>query len=551
MFSSGTLVHIVFANANDTYYCNHVMALEQEQYLWLRLREEGFRDVVFLDFNGGCTVRRYGAPSQFYNIKKNSLSKKKEIARLQDLIRSQLQKRNTERTAFICRLPGFCEAFGEEEWLSFLSELPSLPQRTGILVLSVSPEAEAAKPYLLTSPVFDRLKVTAVTAVRTAEPCSLFSFLSQKMPEDAVYLNVYTKSQLLNMLRYLFMTEPEKSDDCDKENAIAEYLYQYLHNPAFRRDEARRGVILPEKTALFQNMLGALRSLPWNLLIARVEACVLQEDFRRYLAAANSPYVPEPYRETGVLRTEGTYAHRCLMLSLPEDAGDETEKLRELLEGIRTEVTSPKNRMENSLFADTVKGLLDHVDSACQTRDFITLRRVLESVDFCLKWINVLPDSKEETTLLGIADQLKQYIICSAQYSTLCASLRDTPALSGAARQMMERSIRIRDTLKLALDRYEDFFNARRMEMTLTLSLDGLSSLTDGLQAMQEDISRTMNAPQDLAWDTLAEKKPAAGQAGAPAEKEEDDYEYVLRMEDEDFVPPQAAQETTGYALRQ
>lgn len=541
MFSSGTLVHIVFANANDTYYCNHVMALEQEQYLWLRLREEGFRDVVFLDFNGGCTVRRYGAPSEYYNIsKKNSLSKKKDIARLQNLIKSQLQRRNTERTAFICRLPAFCEAFGEEEWLSFLAELPSLPQRTGILVLSVSPEAEAAKPYLLTSPVFDRLKVTAVTAVRTAEPCGLFSFLSQKMPEDTVYLNVYTKSRLLDMLRYLFMTEPEKSDDCDRENAITEYLYQYLHNPAFRRGEARQGIVLPEKTALFQNMMGALRSLPWRLLLSRVETCVLRQDFRQYLQSRSCPYVTEPYRETGVLRAEGTYAHRCLMLSLPEDAGDETEKLRELLDGIRTEVTSPKNRMENSRFTDTVKGLLDHVESACQTRDFVTLRRVLESVDFCLKWINVLPDSKEETTLLGIADQLKQYIICSAQYSTLCASLRDTPALSGAARQMMERNLRVRDTLKRALDRYEDFFNARRMKMTLTLSLDGLSSLTDGLQAMQEDISRTMNAPEDLAWDPLAEEEPAAAPEEAPAEQKQDDYEIVLRMEDEAFIPPSA-----------
>ena len=561
MFSSGALVHIVFANANDTYYCNHVMALEQDQYLWLRLREEGFGEIFFLDIAEICTVRRYGAPPEYYNI-----TKKKESKNLQELIRSQMQKKNTERGAFICRLPDFCEAFARPQWLEFLSGLRSLPQRTGIIVLVVSPEAEASKPYLLTSPVFDALKVTAVTDVRTAEPCGLFGFLLQKMPEDAVFLNVYSKAQILSILRYLFMTDPERSDGYTALNAVTEYLYQYLHNQTFRHDEAQHGIVLPEKTALFQNMLAALRNLDWNQLTARVDACVSGQDISRYLLSRDWPYVSEMRSEPGVLRAEGTYAHRCLMLSIPDSAGEYTEKLQELLADIRAEVTVPKNRMENSRIADTVRGLLDHADSACHTRDFATLRRILESVDFCISWINVMPGSSEEQALLVIAKQLIQYVGCSSEYSKLCESLSEEMQLSGVAKLIMEKNLTVRDALKDELERYDEFFNARRLQMAMNRSLGGLSSLTDGLESIQKDITDTLDAAHTQTTDLFTGKIPAAAppvqkaasaaQKAEPAAKKaepavqkpappaakrkpaEISDEYVLRPEDDDFIPP-------------
>ncbi|MCD7917264.1 MAG: hypothetical protein LUF84_02220, partial [Clostridiales bacterium] len=48
MFSSSELIHFVFANDDDDYYCGGLLRLDLNQYLWMKLHEEHYHTVYFL-----------------------------------------------------------------------------------------------------------------------------------------------------------------------------------------------------------------------------------------------------------------------------------------------------------------------------------------------------------------------------------------------------------------------------------------------------------------------------------------------------------------------
>ena len=494
MFYSNELLHLVFADKNDTYYYNGLFALDLQETLWFLLHKRGFDRVYFLEIRGDeARVAHFGdrdvrefRPEQ--QKKKLFFSQKTKAEKLGEWLERELRGGAGGRAAVVCSLRAFCRYFEAPDRCEILRRLAGLEQRTGILVLTAPPETEATKGLFLHSPVFSALEETGVVALRTAKECHLYRALSKIMGERCTYLNQYTEDRLLQLTQYLLLTEPAKSYDFTDASLPAAYLFQYLNNADFRAAEEAQGVRLPGNTVPFRRLYDSLRRpQTWKTVARRVKVTETVGGLRDYCAAHGLPLISDLPEAVGARHRAESYAGRCLSIELPPSDNPGYPAAEKRLRSIRKAVADPRNRDENPEIVAATEQFLTDMFSHASYGDVETQYRSLEAVSFCLQWVYAPPGSEDEERALRLIGTLNTYLSISEQYYDLLqagsASVgADASKLDQYTALQLERNIR---GTKKMLDRLQRLLRTAVMKAALP-SVGSMEAIENELRAFSQ-----------------------------------------------------------------
>lgn len=434
MFSPNELLHLVFANDDDIYYCDNLLKLDLNQYLWWVLHREGYRTVCFLNANKDIfSVKTYGDVAYSPYPTEDKWFKrfiKSDTEKFGEWMTRQMKAKSTERVAFVCPLHEFCDTARGEEWTNLLRKIASIEKRTGIILLTVPAEVEQSRDLLLSSKVFDALHEVAVTNLRNDDIRPLYASLAIGKPYGVTYLNGYTTERLKALLLHVMMD----GDDCFAAGLqierCAEYLTQYLNNPWLRRYSPLFGTPkcneYPEYRELYHMLMN---KQIWDNLLKATQKAFDGGNLREWLNQLQCPYIRENDMQVCVMRDRNNFAGRCMKLwplqsgDAMEEAGKSDEAF-ELLIDIYTALRSPKNKADNPKIAAVIESLLAKLEVAQGEGDFDTYKRVLFSIRFCVQWLHVPGSSDEEKSIISLSDSLKVLINCSQEHFRTANQLR-------------------------------------------------------------------------------------------------------------------------------
>ncbi len=278
MFLSNELIQLVFADENDVFYGEDLTELDLEQYLWLRLHRSRYAAVYFLRASpkeGSFSVRCFAGdrkcrpfdPDQQKGLKWLLGKRENELGKW---MLDQLRDRSNP-AALVCPLTDFCAVAAQESWEPVLRELAADKKRSGVLVLTAPPEAEAGTELLLRSKAFEWLEDTAILDARKGTQRNLFGFLQRrKTPEACVFLNAVTEENLEGILRNAELSRPGPILTGEDRMNMGAYLAAYLRSPRWQREEPLFNHNLPGAYLRYKDLRVWLgQDKVWNALIQR------------------------------------------------------------------------------------------------------------------------------------------------------------------------------------------------------------------------------------------------------------------------------------------
>lgn len=546
MLSPGRLLHLVFADANDTYYCNEILALDFHQYLWLKLHEQGFGCVYFLVMQAdGVTpdILTYGdKPAKPYSIKSGIFGGKKSSKKaLCEWITKRLSESGKELSAIVCTMEDFCALFSEPDSEAFLQALSNSKKRCGSVILTASPEAEESKPLLLQSMAFEYLGEPGIIGVRKAGPCDMYGFIKDSMGEGMVYLNTFTKERLHCMIARLLLEDQKRSENCHLQRHMEDYLLQWMNNHDFRNAEQQRGSRFPSPYVSHLELHNRLNdSAMWSNLSERAERIAQFGSIRAYADLLGCSCVERPPNKSGVRRKAGTYADTCMRLSLNRRGdidNEEYQKAIKLVEEVKQAVCAPKNRAENPNICARIDAFCNQlriVDSQ-NPNDCGTLRRCLEALHFCSRWCYADIDSFEQDSVLAMSGLLDSYIKLSTRFFERQRDIE---------RFQVDRDVKRNPLAAKSLQQLVFDFNAsqrmlRSCEQTLEAKIVNISMLSStsitNISSQITDAIKSLDNISDYTLETPPKEKNYI--FGNNSETKEDEL-LTLSSSDFDIMPP-------------
>ncbi|MCC8129609.1 MAG: hypothetical protein LIO51_06710 [Clostridiales bacterium] len=536
MFSSSELIHFVFANDSDIYCCGGLLQLGLEQYLWLRLHEQ-YQAVYFLHAGEQTfSIRTYGDvkskpfETSWWTQVLRGTTEAEEQGKW--LVR-QLKGRQGETAAFVCPLGEFCTLLSSDEWRETLEQLSGMERRTGIIVLTAPVTAEGSRGLLLTSPVFDRLRETAVTDARVGGERELYSSIQSKKPDSVVYLNEFTRERVRDLLLRLSFVEGRYLSRQEADTAAA-YLALYLNCSEIRQAKPLFGSGSLSWNFQYRELYDHLRKEDvWDCLLAQSRQVDQAGGLSAWLSKTGLSAVSAP---PGILWGKNSYADRCLRLTVPErlrpdDAA--AKRISAMMREIRKTVRSPRNRLESPAMVREVERLLRELDGI-QTNGYVgTYERMLYALQFCVRWVYVRPDSESEKGILQITEKLWEVIRLSREYerqrSYLADVIRSQTGNSSLTDKTIEQSVDRVSAMKQVLDRYEDAVKASILRLTLGTDTGNIRGIVQRLEqeleaekrkekerekekkrrdeAEKEKEKREQAAKSDVNWDVLLDAR--------------------------------------------
>ena len=388
------LISYVFATPGEEYRGSDLLTLNLNQYLWKSLHRD-FHTVYFLDSQDGCTfsvhtfgdrdAKRYKPPI-FSSVEK----------RFGDWLLEQLCLPQDAAAAFVCPMDVFCRVFSRDSWASVLERIASATGCTGIFVLTASPYAEDSRELLLTSPVFDRLRETAVTENRSQNRC-IYTALREEKPRHYCTLNSFTKERLDDLLLHICAADPDRCPDPEVRQTYAKNLADYL----------RSGQPLPWITAASQQSL----YLTYRELYQQLCRRDAWEQMTHLPPQFSSPEPP------AILRRPDCCAGKCMKLQLPDWAlgkRDSNGRSPEaILEDIRKALCASTNRLEVPELAKATGVFLQRFKEL-RPGDLDTCTLLLDALKFCADWTATCPEDPQYQAVRRILDKLMLYTKNSA-----------------------------------------------------------------------------------------------------------------------------------------
>lgn len=497
MFSSKELISFVFANENDTYYGEDLLKLDLNQHLWERLHGS-YDAVYFLSAEGSSfRVRSYGDLScGKYTPEKKSLFKlfggSSEQQDQGEWILQQLRAKPGKTAAFVCPLEDFCSVLSDDRWDSVLADIVAEKKRTGIFVLTASATAEQTAQLLLESPVFEKLRETAVTDLRGGALRELYGTLKKRKWDSCLFLNSFTWERVRALLLHLVMEYPERMESTSQLDVLTDYLYAWLRDP-----EAAGGELLSEQLPAGYLTYGALytqlrKEHTWHRL---------EKESQRYAASDHRQMTRDSaVADAVVLRDMNSYAGRCLKLRLPGWIQADEEKAhqaRSLLRSIQSAVRAPKNRMENKQIAAAAGSILDLVDTVRRS-DTDTLTQVLSALKFCVNHVYTEEKGKICEQVLEIIQKHRDTIHVSDQCFCLRQDLERAKAFSGADKltnyTLMQQQVQL-EKLEQARKTYTDLISARELGLNMPATSGSITDLMSNLEQEIRDFETRAQEP--------------------------------------------------------
>lgn len=530
MFSSKELISYVFVNENDIYYGDDLLKLNLEQYLWEQLHGS-YEAVYFLSASDSTFhVRSFGdLCCNAYEAGKKKLKlfgKNSEQTEQGNWILRQLCAKSGETAAFVCPLEDFCGVLSDSRWEPVLEKIAEEKKRTGIFVLTASATAERTKDLLLDSPVFEKLHETAVTDLRGGALRELYGTLKRRKWDNCLFLNTFSWERIRALLLHLAMEYPERCESCQQLDCLADYLTVYLRDPERQQKEPLLKSDLPTGYLMYRELYEQLSAeRVWKKLV---------EQSTCYTNSAQVHGNPERREPSGVdvpvLRDRNCYAGKCMKVKLPKwvrSHEQEGPRIEKLLQNIRSAVSAPKNRTENSRIIEAADGFLSQIDTV-HNGDIDTYKQLLIAVEFCVRWIYTEPESEQLGRVLDVIDKQKNLITFSDQCFGQKRDLeffRQQATMGVLQRKTLENKEAEARAGEQMRKNYADMVSALILELTMpSASGDIMQKLTE----LEQDIKK-------------CEEQPPEEEILPPPEEEEEsekDEEFFLRPEDFSYIPP-------------
>ncbi len=542
MFSSKELISFVFANENDIYYGDDLLKRDLNQYLWERLHGN-YEAVYFLSADeDSFRVRSYGdLRCSEYTPKKKKLfgllGGNSEQSELGGWIQRQLCAKPDSTAAFVCSLDDFCSVLSYPQWDPVLESIAEEKKRTGIFVLTASATAEKSAELLLTSPVFEKLHETTVTDLRDGSLRDLYSTLKKRKGDSCVFLNSFTWEHVHGVLLHLAMEYPDRCESCEELDMLSEYLYAYLRDPDFARDEQ---LLSEEPVAgypMYDELYAWLRNeRNWKRFEKR--AVLFEHNGRKHMHTDLSP------TDVAVLRAPNSYAGRCMKIKLPEWFGSEPdaqEQAQGVLHSIYAEVSVPKNKVENPKIIAFAEKSINQLDTVAYG-DTETYNFVLDALKFCVGQIYASDEDEKTERILALLQKKQDAIGIFSQYFIMQRNLSFTQTcptegkLQSVTLQQLKSEFY---TLGQIKKRYVDLISAMELELKMPAKSEHISDILEELTVELESFEQKLeNVPDDIMLTEYAEDELPLSEPEPIREEEQEEMDFILTPDVYGFIPP-------------
>lgn len=493
MFSTNELISFVFANNNDLYFGSDLLTLDLNQHLWMTLHDR-YKTVYFLKAAGEAfSVTTYGDLSgepfkpdsgRLHTWLRNRFSAETPQDQFANWLLAQLCKPQGEAVAFVCPLEDFCYTLSLPSWTPLLTRIANAVGRTGSFVLTADAIPERTRDLLLSCPVFETLRDTAVMNLRSGGQRELYdSLFRSKQEGQCLFLNAFTYERLRSLLLHLCIRIPDRFDDLEAIDQLTYYLHTYLHDPNRQLTEPLEDFGIPAACMSYRELYDLLaRPSIWRRLHDRA-SCFVQ-----------TGRLPElHFQEAPVHRDRNSYAGVCMTLRLPQwlnrSASEDLPAIYRTLLRIRKQVCAPKNQTENETVCGAAAKFLNQLDSVA-AGDVETYKLILDAVAFCVDWAYLSPDADESTRVNQILDSWSTCIPMSQQcfQSQRNLSLQTAQSDAGMSAVYRTRLIQAQNTFKLQRKNKEEFLGMIRaaiVELDLIRTIPITNNIVEQMAQMQ------------------------------------------------------------------
>lgn len=496
MFSSIDLIHLVFANETDTYYCNDLLKLDLHQYLWLKLHEN-YSSVYFLSLSEGTpSVKTYGdLKCKAYEPGRRLfklMGLESEIGELGKWIHKQLMSKRSEPAAFVCSLEDFCKASKYPDWANTLNSIAGEKNRTGILVLTVPVSVERSRPLFLHDPVFEYLQENAILDVRTGTLREMYGAIKRNKGESCVFLNTFSRNSVYSILLHVVLEQKGRFLAPKDMETVTEYLVRYMASLELQHDQPLFKSQIPGPYMQFRELYDQLKDESvWKRLTNR---CLQKKDLSDGQAGSAGPAM-----EYHINRDRGCYAGKCMMLRIPNGIkrlDTQAERAADILLAIQRELLRPKNRDENTMLSAKAAGFLARLEEV-SSDDLDTYKRILKAIRFCVTWMYTREHSEEEKQVLEITASLEEYINISVNCCRMRRNVEQITQASGSGTVTDIKIRQARDRLaaqEKLLRTYQDLVSASIMDLSMPSFSDRTVKQIEKLKQEMEKYGSARNA---------------------------------------------------------
>lgn len=450
MFSYYKFLHFVFADETDTYFIESGTGINFRFYLWYQLCKDEFKAIYFLngtkqnlkiEFLDQASFQAYQSKpilgvfgkAKDYD-RNNRIQQVENLAKYYAWMTKQIKK---GRQAFVIPLDVFESLVSGADGERFLEELIDLAgQKTESTVILSAPAKSAQTRQILAGEVFRhsdpsgrRICSELYVILHKKERVSLYEALYEEMNGAAVFLNVYDRSQIRQLVYGIQYRQAKEVCAEIELEAVTDYLYCWCRSQNMRRDG--NALEAPKKPLRFAGLYEQLQS---------------ETAWRKLRKAAASFYESKKTKRIETLypdlarRMDGFYCGEAncyeelakgadtVSLEGYRDCGGSRENIRRF-EQFKDQVHTPANweisgKVETYVieYLERLDGVLssgfgeDGRRDSLETEDAVgQVSRIIEALEFGGKYLWEKPGVEEQKEILDICEIYRDYLEISGQ----------------------------------------------------------------------------------------------------------------------------------------
>lgn len=506
MFSSQSLIHLVFADPMDDYFSG-LLKMDLDHYLWLKLHER-FSAVYFLRrservFSVSTFGDRGAAPFEANPGKmsklKDAFTGKSNVQRFGDWMLEQLCGMRSEAAAFVCPAEDFLSVAKGAEWEQILHRIRGANNRTGILVLTLPLQAERSRELLLGQNLFRHLGDAAISDLRGGSPRALFPALKKEKEDACVILSPYAGSCLKSILLRLQLEDPSFLLSETQAESVERYLRRYLQDLRLQQEAP----LLPGTgPAVYLSC----RDLYLRLKDPRIRSGLVS---RCRTAQAQGE---KPLRADALVPPDREgLAGRCLIKLFAESGPSGHPDVREsqIPEQILRRLLRPRNEREHPRMLEALFDFLQRL-SHTDPEDRESRRKILEAMSFCSDWLCVPDGSETEADVLAMIERQKVDLDLSRLAFESADNRRRLETVGGKGplyETRLKQARNLAEAHRLNAEQYHELIKSSMMD--LSLSRFSGKEVFEKLSALENRFKALTVETADLSEPPLTEAPPS------------------------------------------
>ena len=258
------LIHLVFANHEDTYYLDSLVKLNLWQYLYSQLRQQGYKGIYFIrgdadncsltisDQDSFSIYDKYETQSfwgKFFNKEKTyNANTVIQIGSIDGFFDRMMQMmRKERRLAFVFSIEAFSELRDDPDTVRSLCSACTKNYDRNHLLLIQSPVIAGASRHYMSAPhsifmtdVFPEI----LHIFSRTQNVPVYENLKQEMGERVSFLNTLERQEIYYMVLHLLLKgEAQTRELLPEARDFADFIWFWYHSDEFRQN---MGPVLPE-----------------------------------------------------------------------------------------------------------------------------------------------------------------------------------------------------------------------------------------------------------------------------------------------------------------